>query len=41
MAKLRDIDPEKYAKASRDLFKNHFSPVGMAETLIKIVKGEL
>jgi hypothetical protein len=36
MAKLRDIDPKPYSEASRFLWNNYFSPVGMAKTLIKL-----
>lgn len=37
MAKLRDIDPKPFAQASRQLYYDHFSPYGMAKTLISIV----
>jgi len=38
MAKLRDIDPKPYAQASRQLYFDHFSPYGMAKTLINLVE---
>lgn len=36
LATLRDINPEPFAKASRQLYFDHFSSYGMAKTLIKI-----
>lgn len=34
---LRDVNPEPYAKASKHIYDNHFSPAGMAKSLIKLV----
>lgn len=39
MANLRDINPEPYAEASRRLYFDHFSPYGMAKTLINLVEN--
>ena len=38
LSKLRDINPKQYSEASKQLYNDYFSPVGMASTLIKIVK---
>lgn len=38
LAKLRDINPEPFAQASRQLYYDHFSDYGAAKTLIKIVE---
>jgi len=38
LATLRYIDPRPYAKASRYLYQEHFSPQGAAKTLISLVK---
>lgn len=38
LAELRNIDPEPFARASRELYFNHFSAYGMAKTLIKLVE---
>ena len=38
MATLRDIDPTPFAEASRQVYNDHFSPVGMATDLINMVK---
>jgi hypothetical protein len=38
MATLRDIDPEPFALASRQLYYDHFSAYGIAKTLIDIVE---
>jgi len=38
MASLRDICPEPFAVASRRLYFDHFSPFGMAKTLIRLVE---
>lgn len=38
MATLRDINPEPFAAASRQLYFDHFSSYGMAKTLVKLVK---
>lgn len=37
LAILRDINPEPYAQASRQLYYDHFSAYGAAKTLIKTV----
>lgn len=38
MANLRDINPEPFAQASRQLYYDRFSPHGMAKTLLEIVE---
>jgi hypothetical protein len=38
MAKLREIDPEPYARASRRLYYDRFSPYGMANTLLELAR---
>ncbi len=38
LIKLRDIDPVPFAEASKFLYDNYFSPVGMSNLLIKLVK---
>lgn len=39
LAKLRDIDPEPFADASKQLYREHFSPEGMANDLVTMVKN--
>jgi hypothetical protein len=36
--KLRDVDPLPFVEASRQLYRDYFSPVGMSKLLIKLVK---
>jgi len=38
LLKLRDIDPLPYVEASKQLYNDYFSPVGMSKLLIKLVK---
>lgn len=38
LIKLRDIDPMPYVKASKQLYDDYFSPIGMSNLLIKLVK---
>jgi hypothetical protein len=37
LAKLRDINPKPFVEASKQLYNDHFSPKGMANTLLKII----
>jgi hypothetical protein len=39
LACLQNIDPRPYAAASRQLYADHFSPVGMAKTLLSLVES--
>lgn len=38
LATLRDIDPKPFAEAATQVYNDHFSPVGMANHLIRMVK---
>ena len=37
LLRLRDTDPAPFAEASRQVYRDHWSPVGMSRTLIQLV----